>query len=64
MFNHILKIQTSTERDDIILKMHVFLSLADLEHILTFRVTQYFQGKNRNFQNNIIPSYEGLKLAL
>jgi len=47
-----------------IFKMHVFLSLADLEHILTFRVTQYFQGKNRNFQNNIIPPYEELKLAL
>ena len=63
MFNHILKIQTYTERDDMIFKMHVFLSLADLEHILPFRVTQYFQGKNRNFQNNIIPPYERLKLA-
>ena len=41
-----------------IFKMNVFLSLADLEQILTFRVTQYFQGKNYNIQNNIISPYE------
>ena len=45
-------------------KMHVFLALVDLVHILNFRATQYFQGKNRNFQNNIIPPYEERKLAL